>query len=181
MIDAGISTEHADSVVAACGLAIAALARLGRPSWTMIQLATSVEPQRRRAALAATRTQARKYGCSAMLDHVLDASRLLVRSADGLRDCPDLDALLDAVDDWVAAAIMVGRIDPEIAAVLAAPQHALTCLLRADPPASAEAGPFASAVGASASATGPSAQSAAPRHGPIIRPRQRPAMAELGG
>jgi len=147
MFDAGISPEHAQSVVAGCGLAVAALAGLGQHAWTLIELATAVEAEHRPAAMAAARQQARDHGCAAMLDHTLEACRYLVRSADCLQEYPELDAVLTAVDGSVAAAVMAGRIDPEIAAVLTGPQRALASLLTATATATATAAPTALAVG----------------------------------
>jgi hypothetical protein len=129
MDDAGVRPEQADNVVAGCALVVAALARLGTSAWTLLELAATVERERRPGALAEARQQARLVGCAAMLDHALNACRRLVRSAEGIADHPDLDALLDAVDGCVAASILAGRIDPELGDVLGAPLRALTSLL----------------------------------------------------
>jgi hypothetical protein len=95
----------------------------------LIELAAADDQERRLAALTTARGQAKQAGCAAMLDYTLNACRRLVRSADGLRDHPGLDTLLAAVDGAVAAAILAGRIDYELAAILTAPQRALTSLL----------------------------------------------------
>jgi hypothetical protein len=129
MFDAGIDPEHVDSVVAGLGFAVSALGASGPAAWSLFDLATAVEPERRSIALAAVREQARASGCGASLDYALTSCRRLVRSSACLRDHPDIDTVLLAVDCAVAAALMAGRIEPEVAVVLTAPQRALTRLL----------------------------------------------------
>ena len=131
MVDPGIPAEHAESVVAACGLVVAALSRLGRPSWALLELAAAVQHEHRPAALAEARRQAQRSGCAAMVGYAIEACRSLVRSADGLRDHPDLEGLLVALDGSVVAALLADRLDHELAAVLTGPQRALTSLLGA--------------------------------------------------
>ena len=186
MVDAGISPEQAENVVTTCGLVIAALARLGPQCWTPIELAIAVEAERRPMALAAARTKAQKDGCAAMLDHTLQTCRRLVRSAQGLQDCPDLDALVAAVEGSVAAALMTGRIDRELATVLTAPQRALASLLATATTASVAESTAESTAASTATVPGLTVArepSTSPevRHPAVPPPRRRPSAVVPAG
>ena len=72
-------------MVAGCELAVAAIARLGEPSGTLLELAAAAEEEHRAKARAAALKRSRDTACAAMVNYTRQECRRVVLSAAGLR------------------------------------------------------------------------------------------------
>jgi len=129
MIDAGVSPGQVQSILTGLELTVQLLGRLGPAAWPTFGTAIAVEPERRTIALAVVRAQAHTAGCGATFDVALNSARRILRDTVALQDYPDQDGLRLAVECAIAASVMAGWIDDDVAVILTGPQRALTTLL----------------------------------------------------